>query len=280
MKNKIFTQKSIAMVAILAIVLSSCGTSDKVTSSNLIQKRKYNNGYFISLFAKKAKSEKINSDKGISTNFSNDHAVNQNQNEIEDVSNQDYNTNNLIASAENELIIKDNNNDFNKKFSIKDSKSNISAIQPVTECDIIILKTGDEIKAKVLEVGQTEIKYKMCNNFDGPTYSELKSKIFMIQYANGTKDVFNTESTKTANNDNSNANTSPSETSGKSQTVAFVLALLIGVIGIHRFYIGYIGIGIIQLLTLGFCGIWTLIDLIRILTGDLKPKNGEYKDKW
>ena len=63
---------------------------------------------------------------------------------------------------------------------------------------------------------------------------------------------------------------------GKSQLVALLLCLFVGGIGIHRFYLGYIGIGIIQLLTLGGCGIWTLIDLIRICIGDLKPKDGDY----
>ena len=64
---------------------------------------------------------------------------------------------------------------------------------------------------------------------------------------------------------------------GKSQLVALLLAFFVGVIGIHRFYLGYIGIGIIQLLTLGGFGIWTLIDFILIITGDLKPKGGEYE---
>lgn len=64
--------------------------------------------------------------------------------------------------------------------------------------------------------------------------------------------------------------------SGKSQLTAALLAFFLGGIGIHRFYLGYTVIGIIQLLTLGGLGIWALIDFIRILTGDLEPKNGSY----
>jgi len=60
----------------------------------------------------------------------------------------------------------------------------------------------------------------------------------------------------------------------KSQLVALLLAIFVGVLGIHRFYLGYTGIGIIQLLTLGGCGIWALVDLIMIATGNLKPKDG------
>ena len=63
---------------------------------------------------------------------------------------------------------------------------------------------------------------------------------------------------------------------GKSQVVALVLAALVGGLGIHRFYLGYTWQCIVQLLTLGGCGIWALIDLIRIITGDLQPKDGSY----
>lgn len=68
-------------------------------------------------------------------------------------------------------------------------------------------------------------------------------------------------------------------TSGKSQLIALLLCIFIGALGIHRFYLGYTWQGVVQLLTLGLCGIWTLIDLIRIITGDLKPKNGDYSEK-
>lgn len=62
----------------------------------------------------------------------------------------------------------------------------------------------------------------------------------------------------------------------KSQLTALLICFFLGGIGIHRFYLGYTTIGIIQLLTLGGCGIWALIDLIMIITGDLKPNGGEY----
>lgn len=63
---------------------------------------------------------------------------------------------------------------------------------------------------------------------------------------------------------------------GKSQLVALLLVILVGALGIHRFYLGYTWQGVVQLLTLGGCGIWALIDLIRIITGDLQPKDGSY----
>lgn len=59
--------------------------------------------------------------------------------------------------------------------------------------DFIILKTGDEIESKVLEITHSEVKYKKFTNPDGPTYSLEKSKIFMIKYASGDKDIFKDE---------------------------------------------------------------------------------------
>lgn len=71
--------------------------------------------------------------------------------------------------------------------------------------------------------------------------------------------------------------TSPAAAAGdKSQLIALILVLLVGGIGIHRFYLGYTWQGIVQLLTAGGCGVWALIDLIRIITGDLQPKDGSY----
>ena len=55
--------------------------------------------------------------------------------------------------------------------------------------DVIIKENGEEIKAKVTEVGNTEIKYKKFGNESGPTYTISKSELFMIKYANGSKDV-------------------------------------------------------------------------------------------
>lgn len=63
--------------------------------------------------------------------------------------------------------------------------------------------------------------------------------------------------------------------SKKSIVVALILCFLFGPFGIHRFYVGKVGTGILQLLTLGGLGIWALIDLILISCGKFKDKNGD-----
>ena len=60
----------------------------------------------------------------------------------------------------------------------------------------------------------------------------------------------------------------------KRWLVTFLLCWFLGVFGIHRFYTGHTGIGIVQLITLGGCGIWALVDLIMLITGDFKDAEG------
>ena len=69
---------------------------------------------------------------------------------------------------------------------------------------------------------------------------------------------------------------SPLRQSSKSKTVAFVLCVFLGFLGAHRYYTGKIGTGILYTLTLGFCGIGVLIDLLRIVTGDFKDHKGKF----
>lgn len=57
--------------------------------------------------------------------------------------------------------------------------------------DIITLKNGEEIKSKVVNIGQKDITYKKFENQEGPSYTMQKSEVFFVKYENGTKEMFN-----------------------------------------------------------------------------------------
>lgn len=61
---------------------------------------------------------------------------------------------------------------------------------------------------------------------------------------------------------------------------AFLLCFFFGVFGVHRFYVGKVGTGILQILTLGGLGIWALIDLIMIIVGAFTDKEGNKITQW
>lgn len=66
----------------------------------------------------------------------------------------------------------------------------------------------------------------------------------------------------------------PAAVSEKGFVPTLLLCLFLGTLGVHRFYVGKIGTGILMLLTLGGLGIWELVDLIVIAVGSFKDKNG------
>ena len=63
--------------------------------------------------------------------------------------------------------------------------------------------------------------------------------------------------------------------SEKSNTVALLLCFFIGFLGVHRFYVGKIGTGVLMLVTLGGLGIWNLIDVIVIVMQKFTDGKGD-----
>ena len=60
----------------------------------------------------------------------------------------------------------------------------------------------------------------------------------------------------------------------KSKLTAILLCFFLGSLGIHRFYLGYTLIGVIQLLTFGGFLIWAIVDIIKLIIGSLKDSEG------
>jgi TM2 domain-containing membrane protein YozV len=63
-------------------------------------------------------------------------------------------------------------------------------------------------------------------------------------------------------------------TSEKDWIVTLVIAVVLGGLGIDRFYAGSIGLGVLKLITLGGFGLWWLIDIILLVTGNYNDGNG------
>ena len=68
---------------------------------------------------------------------------------------------------------------------------------------------------------------------------------------------------------------SSTTTSTTDWLTLFLLTFFVGVLGVHRFYVGKIGTGFLMLLTLGGLGVWFLVDLILVVTGQFTKKNGQ-----
>lgn len=110
--------------------------------------------------------------------------------------------------------------------------SSATFYSPIIDCDVITMKDGKDVEAKVLEISTTEIKYKNCDNLEGPTISVLRKEVFSIKYANGKKEVI--------------AQGQANETSNKKveglSLTAFILGLLsfgpiplvLGIIGLSK----------------------------------------------
>lgn len=92
--------------------------------------------------------------------------------------------------------------------------------------DIIVLNSSDSIKAKILEVTPTEVKYKKMNYLDGPTFVTYKSDIRTITYGNGDVESFAQKEEKnvvvdsTSNSASASVSTSANDSASTTETVS------------------------------------------------------------
>jgi len=68
--------------------------------------------------------------------------------------------------------------------------------------------------------------------------------------------------------------------SHSSRLAAMLLCLFLGVLGVHRFYVGKVGTGVAMIFTLGGFGIWALIDFIMIVVGGFTDSEGKFVLDW
>ncbi len=70
------------------------------------------------------------------------------------------------------------------------------------------------------------------------------------------------------------------DTSDKKILVPFLLCFFLGFLGVHRYYVGKFGTGVLQLLTFGGLGVWVLIDLVLLALGKFTDKAGGTLKEW
>jgi hypothetical protein len=89
--------------------------------------------------------------------------------------------------------------------------------------------------------------------------------------------VLKPETTVQRTNDNLQmaAKSVPGVFSDKEWVTAIILSVVLGSLGIDRFYLGYTGLGIAKLLTLGGCGVWAIIDLVLIAMRNVPDAQGK-----
>jgi len=135
-------------------------------------------------------------------------------------------------------------------------------------CDLIILKNGDEINAKGTEITIDAIKYKKCDNLNGPTYPIKKSKVFMLKYPNATKDIISPNNSTPKNiSENNNSSSANNDNTHKKTAGLAVAVFVIGLVGL----VTPLGIGLVcELLAL----IFGAVSLAKI-----KRHPDEYKGK-
>lgn len=162
-------KKSILLCLITFLVFEGC----------TVKKRAYTKGYYIDwAFMKR--------DKDYRTRTHKEHQVVENAErlavaEIETSEQKDGDGILVLAAAD-------------EKNGINFAKKSVFNLEP--ECgDVIVFRSGDSLKAKVLEITEDVIRYKRCDNLEGPLFTVSKGKVASIQYLNGLKEAFKAEAT-------------------------------------------------------------------------------------
>jgi hypothetical protein len=137
-----------------------------------IEKRRYTNGYNLQWKKNNQSVKTDNSDEIL--------AQKKQQPKMEDL---------VAAFEESALALKN----INLTASNDNKKGIIVFTLDSAGCDTLVMRNETEIKAKVIEITPTEIKYKYCDNVTGPTYVSYRYEVSYIKYANGRLDSFKDE---------------------------------------------------------------------------------------
>lgn len=136
-----------------------------LTTSCQVEKRRYSEGYYINRNNKKIDNRKQLTQKSSTEKLLDGSELTNNQ--VEPVLSAGLNDEPILALKSENLF------DKNNKYAGK--------------CDIITLKSGEKIEAIILDIAGNDVKYKNCNNQNGPTLLVERSNVATITYANESK---------------------------------------------------------------------------------------------
>lgn len=197
-------KKLLISLLVLSFILPSCS----------VQKRRYNKGYDINFRKFSSKTVK----KGSSSENTTDNPVMDN---------------NIENAPETELLVSALKNDI-ADVVCKPQKSLIGAND---SCDIIYLKNRQIIKAKVIEINKTEIKYKRCDNLSGPIIVIDKKEVKNITYKNGYNEEFNETEENIQSKKTSPDFSKKKERNRSGEYDGFSIASLVcGILGVFIFF--------------------------------------------
>ena len=111
-----------------------------------------------------------------------------------------------------------------------DNSPSWKQLEHLQECDIIVLRTGEEIKAEVLEIGVAEIKYKKCDFLDGPTRIVPKYDVQKIIYRNGSVENFVLIEKKESSSSREN------EVAEKNSGGMAIASMILGILSLFTLY--------------------------------------------
>lgn len=124
-------------------------------------------------------------------------------------------------------------------------------------CDVLTLKNGNDMLVKVVEIGINEIKYKDCDNLDGPVVIVPKADVFRIKYSNGKVETFtsNKEPSQVESYQEKVAASNPGTTVNVLAILSLVsgiLAILVAIIPILGWLFGALGVlfGLMAIMTI------------------------------
>jgi hypothetical protein len=119
------------------------------------------------------------------------------------------------------------------------TQKKVLVLNPDT-CDKIVFRDGKEIRAKILEIGTEEVKYRKCDMVDGPLFVSRKADLFMINFANGTKEVYETPANVVTHAPSPTLPTYGRYSNPDNVRRDAVTSLVLGIVGIVFFYYGSI----------------------------------------